>query len=590
MEPVIIKIKSPGAGVDASPAIQEALKKAEKCEGEQKIIIEFEKGQYDVWPETSIYNTGYYVSNSAPKELNPNGERWSALVLKNMKNVIIKGNDALLMIHGIMTPIIVDECEDILIENLNIDYARSTVSEMTVMSSNPEKGTVFHVDPVADYEIIEDGKCIRWLGEKRLGMAQDTDLKSYYWHWDCGGYDSGAEYNPESGKSVRKWGRDKNAPINYSAVEKIEELGNHQLRITFNDGTTYKEGNVIWTRFGSGSQREQVGSFFHRSKNVHLNNMGIHYMHGLGLVAQYTENVTYTNLNCTPRRETGRVCSSSADFMQVSGCKGLVDIENCKFQGSDDDVFNIHGSHLQIIERDTKKRQLTVEFPTIWSWGFQAFNKGDKIEFINADTMIPYAENIVKDFERLDDTKIKLTLEGALPEELRVGVDVVENATYTPDVLIKGNKAKGVTTRGVLCTTRGKVVIEDNHFIVDMNGVLLEDDTRVWFESGYIRDMTIRNNTFENCGYPTIHSNPQTQNPAPDKTVHANMVIEGNRFIGVRNPDVATIQVDATRNVVIKDNVLEDNGRIIINNCNGYEVKNNVGASDVTVTNSLNKR
>lgn len=313
-------------------------------------------------------------------------------------------------------------------------------------------------------------------------------------------------------------------------------------------------------------------------------------MHGLGLVAQYTENLTYTNIDCTPRKETGRVCAASADFMHISGCKGLVHIENCNYQGSDDDPINVHGSHLRIIGKDDEKRQITVEFPTIWSWGFQAFNKGDKIEFIDASTMIPYAENTVEDFEKLNDTEIKLTLNLSLPEELHVGVDVVENATYTPDVLIRGIDVKGVTTRGVLCTTRGKVVIENNHFIVDMSGILMEDDTNVWFESGYIRDMTIRNNTFENCGYPTIHSNPQTQNPAPDKTVHANMVIEGNRFIGVQNPDAATIQVDATRNVVIKDNVLEDNGKIIINNCNGYEVKNNVGASDVAVTNSLNKR
>ena len=83
-------------------------------------------------------------------------------------------------------------------------------------------------------------------------------------------------------------------------------------------------------------------------------------------------------------------------------------------------------------------------------------------------------------------------LEEALPEGIRTGCDAVENITWTPNVTIRNNLSEYVPTRGILCTTRGKVVIEKNVFRKHgMAAILLEDDARGWFESGLIRDMTI---------------------------------------------------------------------------------------------------
>ena len=67
------------------------------------------------------------------------------------------------------------------------------------------------------------------------------------------------------------------------------------------------------------------------------------------------------------------------------------------------------------------------------SWGFQAFEKGDTIDFIRWDTLIPYASAKVLTFTKINDTDIYIELDQKLPQ-IEIGKDVVENATWTPNV------------------------------------------------------------------------------------------------------------------------------------------------------------
>ena len=79
-------------------------------------------------------------------------------------------------------------------------------------------------------------------------------------------------------------------------------------------------------------------------------------------------------------------------------------------------------------------------------------------------------------------------------------------------------------------TTRRKVVIEDNVFYrIPMSGVLVSDDARGWYESGPVRDVTIRRNLFMECGSPVIAVMPE--NDRYEGAVHRNVRIEANRFV-----------------------------------------------------------
>lgn len=569
---VVVTVRHPGEGKDASAEIQSAIEEAKTVEG--PVTIQFEEGkQYEVWPEDSYHTTGYYISNSATKSENPNGERWSAILLKDMEDVTIDGNGSLMMVHGVMTPILIDGSENIRFENFSLDYARPTVSEFTVLEKEGNTVKVkVHEDSL--YELQDrnqDGKNdnILWVGEQKKSNENER-----YWASNA---TLMQEYDPVN-ETVRRIGM-------YGWGNEITDLGDNVLEMKFSGNSGYREGCTYQVRDGI---RNQVGTFIHESKNVTFEDSNFRYMHGLGIVGQYSENITLKSLDCAPRKESGRTCAGFADFVQMSGCKGDVIIEDSHFSGSHDDTFNIHGTHLRIVEKNEAENRVKVRFMHNQSWGFRAFHEGDEIEFINGSTLNPYQKNVVKAVERLNDTDIILTLEDELPDNIQMNYDAIENITYTPNVTIRNNFSEYVPTRGLLCTTRGKVVVEGNTFKKHgMAAILLEDDARGWFESGLIRDMTIQNNTFEDCVSPQIHSNPQMLSADPKKPVHSNISILENDFTG----QAVSLNLIGTKNILIEGNKFPaSGGNISFNGCNGFEVKNNENQTNVRANNSINEK
>ncbi|MCX6996889.1 MAG: right-handed parallel beta-helix repeat-containing protein [Kiritimatiellaeota bacterium] len=120
-----------------------------------------------------------------------------------------------------------------------------------------------------------------------------------------------------------------------------------------------------------------------------------------------------------------------------------------------------------------------------------------------------------------------LTLEKPAPAGI-VANDVIENVTWTPEVAIRNCRIEMCSTRGFLLTTRRRVVIENNIFKkTAMWAILVSNDARNWFESGPVRDMTIRSNQFIRCG---IAIWPENSSAKPEDPVHENIRIEGNVF------------------------------------------------------------
>jgi len=86
-------------------------------------------------------------------------------------------------------------------------------------------------------------------------------------------------------------------------------------------------------------------------------------------------------------------------------------------------------------------------------------------------------------------------------------------------------------------TTRRKVLIEDNTFYkTGMYAILIADDALSWYESGAVRDVTIRRNRFIGCGYNdapddyVIAIAPENRKTVDGAFVHHNIRIEDNEF------------------------------------------------------------
>lgn len=483
----------------------------------ETIVLEKNK-MYDVRQDDSFVKSGYFCSNTAKQDENPDGTRYSAIFLRGKKNIIIDGNGATILVHGKMTPMLFYGCENITVKNLTIDYAVPTMTEFTVLESRNGE-IIIKINDDCLWRV--DGNDLYWHSEK----GSDGN---YYWENACNAPKRYIKVFDPLSECTRDFDRNN---LSFESVEIIERnilkciLANKDVII--NKGDIFQTRNII---------RDQVGSMFERCKNLSFENLRVMFMHGLGMVSQFCENISFTNCDFTPKE--GRTIASTADFFQFSGCKGNIIVENCKARGAQDDYINVHGTHLQIIECDRDNNTMTVQFRHAETWGFQAFSEGDSIEFIRWDTLQPYDEAMVIAFEKLNNTDIKLFLTH-IPDSVVIGKDVVENATYTPNLYVRNCDFGATSGRGILATTRGEVIIENNRFYKLCGpALLLEDDCNFWFESGYTKEITFRNNDVISCNFgqmselgPVIQCTPKIMNEEYDGFVHQKLNIYNNRFL-----------------------------------------------------------
>ena len=500
----LIKLSDYGVQPNTFENIAHKLSQAFKdAKNYKSVTIKLPKGRLDIWPEGSELRE-YYVSNAT--ESNKRSKvKTIGLLFENMKNVTLEGDETLLMFHGKMTTFAIDDCENITLKNISIDFERPTMSEMT-LSHKSDTILEFTIHPDSKYEIINDK--IVWYGEN--WRSQNLLVRS-----------------------IRKATSTMHG-VTWEPFDKaeVEELGPNKVRFTGNfEKVKESVGDVYTIR---DPYRDACGGFINRSRNTVIENVNVHYFHGMGIISQFSENISLNNVIVAPRKNSGRVVATFADCFHFSGCYGDIKITNCKTSGSHDDPINVHGTNLQI--QSFERNKVRVKFGHHQTWGFKAFDENDIVEFIDNKTLLPYFSARVKKVRMISKKEIELELNKKVPKQCEIN-HCIENATKTPNVIVKNCYFERANTRGVLVTTRGKVLIENNTFFrIGMHAILIADDCNSWFESGYVRDVTIQNNTFTECGYMKAPNSyviailPETHNYVEGKYVHSNIRIIGNKF------------------------------------------------------------
>ncbi|MBK3519667.1 right-handed parallel beta-helix repeat-containing protein [Carboxylicivirga marina] len=531
-----IEILAPGA-------FRESLFFIGQGTAEQPIEINFAKGQYDFYPEKA-YRSKFHISNTNDA---PDSLKAVAFYFLDAENVKVNGNDAEIIFRGKTIETSLNNCKHVSIEGIGFNYKRPTVSEIEVITVNERYADVqIHKD--SKYQIADS--MLVWIGEGWKHQVKPL--------WQ--------EFNPEASKVSRKWLSLKN--IRFSALQA------NQIRIHYDKNPGLKKGLIYQNR---NTFRDYAGIFIQKSKDITLKNVNIHFMHGMGVVSQYCENVTMDGVSVRPKENSGRTCAAWADILHFSGCKGNLEIMNCYLSAANDDAINIHGTHLRIVDV-VSSRRIKVRFMHKQSYGFEAFFAGDSIEFISAKTLLPYAQNKVVSANTLNEKEIELTLHRDIPNDIQPK-DVIENITCTANVLIRNNKIIHIPTRGILVTTRGKVVIENNElFKTQMSGILIADDANSWYESGYVKDVTIRTNKFIECEQPVINIHPENSEMVDEYPVHSNIRISDNQFI-LKNAVVlaakSTGNIDFVNNKIVSAGELKVQDIIRLKGCSNMKMEGN---------------
>jgi hypothetical protein len=519
----------PGSRLNSTPFIIKAL---DACKGKENSVLYFPQGRYDFWPQHCVEKE-YFESNTTD-----NNPKRLAIFIEHQKNLTVDGGGSEFVFHDRIQPFTVDSSDGITIKNLEIDWDIPLTAQGEIITVTNENIDL-KINIIESPFIIENEKLV-FVGEgwkSRWNGVMEFDRETRL-------IPPGTGDVPCLGNSWQQY--------------KATDLGNGMVRLQYPFRRKPAAGNFLVLRH---SERDHAGIFICNSRNIHLENLSIYHTAGLGILAQYSENLSYWKVSVVPNPKKNRYLSGHDDGFHYSNCKGRITVENCEFAGLMDDPINVHGTSVRV-EEIHFPGSLQCKFIHHQSIGMKWGFPGDKVGFIENETMHTFYEGTILSFRRIDNELFELTFKDPLPAGIKPG-DALENLTWTPAVSISGSRFKSCRARGILVSTPGKVVIENNTFESSGSAILIAGDANYWYESGAVTDVLIKNNKFLDPCMSSMYQFceaiisifPEIPKPATGKTFHKNIRIEGNEFYPFDYPVLYAKSVDGlnfTGNTLIR--------------------------------------
>ncbi|MFJ9464412.1 glycosyl hydrolase family 28-related protein [Viridibacillus arvi] len=554
----------PTGVLDSTEAIWHAFESAKNMTGQ--VVINFPYGTYQLQKATA-QRREFHTSNTNSIQY---PLKYIALLLEEQNQVIINGNKSLFMIHGDCMAIAVVRSKNIYLHNFSWDFADPTTIEMTVNDIgeiNGEQYTDFYVPACFTFSVDKNEKDVTWYS------AINPSNGEYYW----------TDKNHKDAWTLVAYHPDRNLTRRYSLNlgpfseerKKVIKQSDTIIRIFYGDRRPFLHKQGLVFEFCSTPRRETAGAFIWESKDTSISKVNVHYMHAFGWLTQMSHNVTYIDCTFKTRKESERFTSSYADLIHVSGASGHIHIEGCTFNHAHDDPINVHGTFTRVEEK-IDDYTLRLAYIQSQQGGFPQYYVGNHVVFYRRDTLTTGSDEGEK-YEVVavthpgqhgnDLRSMTVTFDKPIPDELleksnNEPLFVAENITFTPSVHIKNNHFETISTRGILCTTRKKVVIEHNTFKhMAMDSIYLSNDSEFWYESGPITDITIQSNTF----YVAKVGNAQWRNAA----IRIDPITMGNNIPPYTNA--------IHKNIKIKDNdfYIEEESVLVAKSVDGLSFTNN---------------
>ncbi len=522
---------------DISEKLVEIFTDIAKIEGDKTLI--FENGTYYIDSEKCQKHKMFITNTAGDEEYNKDEAphiQAVAFYMENISNFTLDGADSIFIIDGKVTNMALVNCKNVKLKNLEIRHAHPDMHELRVVAKT--KYTVdFAIDNDTNYK-FQNGK-MYFYGKDYCYKA----TKNSKWSWWNGHIKAETPNKIERGCS----------PFRNSIYAK--DLGGKKVRVYYPNTKNYDVGERIYPY---DVRRQFAGIFLDKCKDIVLENIKQRFNYSLALVCQDCENVTLQKSTFAPEKNSPRKMASVADFIQFCMCRGKLNVFDNYFDGAGDDLLNVHGIHFLIKEK--KDNTLKLGYMHSQTHGFNPLRIGDILASIEVNSLLEKAQSEIVSSKLINEKEILVTLKNA--DNFNKG-DVVEDVSACPDMTFKNNSSTRIITRGLLITTRGKVVVEDNNFkSTTMSGILLSDDAKDWYESGMCTDVTIKDNTFEYCGETPIRIKPE--NKVHKGCVHKNIKIVGNNF---KKYDGACITARSTKGIHIEKNTFATDNHLETDLC-----------------------
>lgn len=512
----VVHVESVANGEDATPIVMDALRKV-KEKNAKKLV--FAKGTYNFYPDFASERY-VFVSN------NDEGLKRIVFDLSDFQNLEIDGQGSSFIFDGFVSPFLLSNSNNISFKNFSIDFKRTFHSEGKIIAAYKDSLDISFSE---DYPYIVDNNKLLFTGHKIIGKDNGGAPKRLiypFWHL--------LEYEATKREPAPE-ARD------YLNVQnmKVKELAPGTVRIFFPN----LRGTAGNTMIFNATDRLSPGFTVSDSETINFKNVTIHHAGGVGILGQRSKDIFLDSIKVLP--SPGRMVSTTADATHFVNCKGKITLQNSIFESMMDDATNIHGIYGKITDI-ISPTELLVKLIHYQQFGFDFLKPNVEVEIANAESLNTYGNNIVKSSKRLNKEYTRVTFTKPIVADVKVG-DVIAYSEEYPDVLMKNCRVLKNRARGILLGSRGKIIIEDNYFHTQAPAINLEGDGRFWFEQAGVRDLTIRNNMFDNCNYSFMlglgvitASSGIEESKKSISRYNRNILIEDNTF-KIFNPNILSM-------------------------------------------------
>lgn len=554
-------------GKDVTTQVRKAIENVK----DKDIKLVFSKGVYQFLP-TYAQEKFCYITNHG------NGLKKIIFLFSDFNTVEIEGNDSEFIFRGQVAPFQFNNCNNISIKGIRIDWDVPFSFQGDVTAVN-KKEKWFEMKPYT--------KGYSWKLAKGRIMFPNIE------HFHFASLGSTLAFDKDT-KQVAYGAFDMSLRPN-----KVVRKKGGILRIYDQNIKHFPSVGSVFHSKGPHEQNRYAPAFqVTESNNVVFDKVIIHHALGMGFLFERVDGVKILNSGIYIREGSDRAISTIADATHFANCKGDVLIENCRFEGMLDDGTNVHGTYVEV-NKIINKNTVRVRLMHFEQTGFKFAGKGDEVWFIKTPNPSRGEINKVAKVDYINDRYTDLTFESEIPSDLKEG-DIVENKTWNPVFTMRGCTIRDHRARNIIIKTPKKIIIENNDLSSMMSSVMLRGETFFWFESGNVEDVVIRNNRFKHVayggapGHAVLKVSPRLGKAFNQKAAYdRNIVFENNT---IETFDNCIIWADRVDGLIIRGNSIKqttvekpqypDAPLFELRNCINVEVTKN--KYEGTVTNYFN--
>ena len=428
-----------------------------------------DRERYDLYPEDGVQyvnamRKGHPVLNTA-------------FLLKGKRNVTLDFKGATLMLHGEFQPFVLEDCENVTIRNVVVEYVRPNFTEATV----EEVGEGFiriRLNPHHPCR-VEDGKLIPFCDQ---WQNHNLDRKSMFMQSFDGVSGEGLGMPLcMIGKTIHL---EPGYPFHVDQYVAEQDGACVILRGHVHD--CFRKGCVIVLGHGT---RHYSSVLMLECRNIRLENYRVINGAGMGILPVHSSTIVLDRVEFKYDGRSQGFISNEADAVHSFACSGRFDIIDSVFEGMIDDALNIHSQFYLLEKINGNRITLHCMIPGETTH-CTIFGVGDAIRVYRGKTMEADGEYIIREKRILDDEFMELTLDRNAgnhePQSL------VENLSAQCDITIKRCRF-GRANSHLRFQTSGRIRVEDCTISLP---VLLTGDAAYWYESSGVHDMLINNTDF----------------------------------------------------------------------------------------------